>query len=161
MFQEFETLEKRYKDLESFVATYEIVNKDKESEELFNYIYELPSSSVELKELDAIAQRSVSTLKQKYTELKMAITFLKDNISIVRREIRDGRKSLHIYIEMCNCSIIEHYTVTKKGQVTYNGSFHSDVPYVDDEENNLIEVKTGVALNSKGVIIPYLLKFML
>jgi len=141
LFQEYETLEKRYKDLESFISTYEIVNKDKESEKLFDYIYELHGKTP--------------------LELKTAITFLKESIRIVRKEIRDKRKNLHIYIEMCNCSIIEHYVVTKKGKVQYNGSFHSELKYVDDDENNVVEIKTDMALNSKGMIIPYVLKVML
>jgi len=161
LFKEFETLEKRYKDLESFVSTYEIVNKDKESEELFNYIYELPSAELEFKEIDEIAKRSVKKLKQKFLELSLAITFLKNNISIVRKEIRDRRKNIHIYIEMCNCDIIEHYTVSKKGKIDFLGSFRSTTKFVEDEENNLLEVKTSIALNSKGVIIPYLLKINL
>lgn len=161
LFQEYETLEKRYKDLESFISTYEIVNKDKESEKLFDYIYELHGKTPKLKELDTIVERSIKRLREKYLELKTAITFLKDSIRIVRKEIRDKRKNLHIYIEMCNCSIIEHYVVTKKGKVQYNGSFHSELKYVDDDENNVIEIKTDMALNSKGMIIPYVLKVML
>lgn len=161
LFQEYETLEKRYKDLESFISTYEIVNKDKESEKLFDYIYELHGTTPKLKELDTIVERSIKRLREKYLELKTAITFLKDSIRIVRKEIRDKRKNLHIYIEMCNCSIIEHYIVTKKGKVQYNGSFHSELKYVDDDENNVIEIKTDMALNSKGMIIPYVLKVML
>ena len=62
---------------------------------------------------------------------------------------------------MCNCSIIEHYTISKKGFVEYKGSFHSDLGYVEDEFNNFIEVKTSIALSAKGVIIPYLVKFNL
>tara|TARA_Y100000389_G_scaffold32999_1_gene28074 strand:- start:3180 stop:3842 length:663 start_codon:yes stop_codon:yes gene_type:complete len=161
LFQEYETLEKRYKDLESFISTYEIVNKDKESEKLFDYIYELHGTILKLKDLDIIVERSAKRLREKYVELKTAITFLKDNIKIVRKEIRDKRKNLHIYIEMCNCSIIEHYVVSKKGKVHYEGSFHSELKYVDDEINNVIEVKTDMALNSKGITIPYVLKVML
>lgn len=161
LFQEYETLEKRYKDLESFISTYEIVNKDKESEKLFDYIYELRGTTLKLKDLDIIVERSVKKLRTKYFELQTAITFLKDSIKIVRKEIRDGRKNLHIYIEMCNCSIIEHYVVSKKGKVQYNGSFHSELKYVDDDINNVIEIKTDMALNSKGITIPYALKLML
>lgn len=161
LFQEYETLEKRYKDLESFVSTYEIVNKDKESEELFNYIYELPGTDYQLKEIDVIADRSIKRLKKKYLELTMAITFLKDNIHIVRKEIKDKRKNLHVYIEMCNCGVIEHYTVSKKGDIKYLGSFHHTETFVDDDINNVVEIKTTIALNSKGVTLPYLIKILL
>jgi hypothetical protein len=161
IFHEYETLEKRYKDLESFIDTSEIINKDKESEELFNYIYELPSSSIELSIIDSIVTKSIDEMKKKYLELKLTIKYINDNISIVRKEIRDGRKNIHVYIEMCNCGIIEHYTISKKGKVDYLGSFHSTAPLVDDNENNLVEVKTGVSLNSIGIIIPYLKKFSL
>lgn len=161
LFQEYETLEKRYKDLESFISTYEIVNKDNQSEKLFDYIYELEGATPKLKELDVIVERSVEKLRTKYFELQVAITFLKDNIKIVRKDIKDRRKNLHMYIEMCNCSIIEHYIISKKGIVEYQGSFHSELKYVEDEINNVIEVKTDMALNSKGIIIPYVLKLML
>lgn len=159
LFQEFETLEKRFKDLESYISTCEIVNKDKESEELFEYIYEMPH--IPLGEIETIAERSLARLKKKYMELKSVITFLKDHIAIIRRETRDRRKNLHLYIEMCNCGIIEHYTLSKSGKVEYLGAFHSDIPYVEDDENNLVEVKTDIALNAKGIIIPYLVKFHL
>jgi len=161
LFQEFETLEKRYRDLESFIASYEIINKDKKSEKLFNYIYELPGTSLELAEIDEIATRSVLQLKKKYLEIKSTITFLKNNISVVRKRILDKRKKLHVYIEMCNCSIIEHYTISKNGKVKYNGSFYSETPFVYDEENNVIEIKTSIALNPLGIILPYLIKFNL
>jgi len=161
LFQEYDTVEKRYKDLESFVSTYEIVNKNKESEKLFNYIYELPSSAKELKVVDMVVKNSLKQLKQKFMELALAITYLKDNILIVRKEIRDGRKNLHVYIEMCNCSIIEHYTISKKGNIDYLGSFPLKTPFVSDLENNFIEVKTNISLNSKGVILPYLIRFNL
>ena len=161
LFPEYLTIEKRYKDLESFISTFEIVNKDKESEKLFNYIYELPGTAKELKEIDSIVNRSIKTLKRKYLELTATITFLGDHINIVRQDILDGRKNVHVYVEMCNCEIIEHYTISKKGIIDYKGSFHSDVEFVDDTENNVIEIKTDIALHSKGVILPYLIKINL
>lgn len=159
LFQEYETLEKRFKDLESFISTCEIVNKDKESEKLFEYIYDLPS--IPLDEIDVIAERSVKRLQKKYYELKNIITFFDGHINVIRKQIVDRRKNLQLYIELCNCGIIEHYTLSKSGVVDYLGSFYSPTPYVEDDSNNVIEVKSSIALNSKGVIIPYVVKFNL
>lgn len=161
LFQEYYTLEKRYKDLHSFIATYDIVHKDKDSEKLFNYIYDLPDSSLELNEIDKIVSRSINILKKKYLELTMAICFLKDDITIVRKDIRDNRKKINVYIEMCNCGIIEHYTLTKKGVVELVGSFESETKFIEDNINNIIEIKTNRAFNVYGIIIPYLMKFSL
>ena len=161
LFQEFFTLEKRYKDLESFVINHDIIHKDKESEHLFNFIYELPDYEWKLKEIDAIVDNSYSLLKTKYIELKLAITYLKDYIKVSDKKIIDKRKNLHVYIEMCNCNIIEHYTVSKKGNIVYNGSFYLDTPTVEDNENNYYFIKTDIAMNNKGITIPYLLKIIL
>tara|TARA_R110000772_G_scaffold40358_10_gene94522 strand:- start:1842 stop:2513 length:672 start_codon:yes stop_codon:yes gene_type:complete len=162
LFQEFYTLNMRYKDLDSFITTFEIVNKDTASEKLFNYIYELPDAGIEMKEVNTIVGNSIKLLKKKYLELTMAISFLKDHIVIENKQIVDGRKNLNIYIEMCSCNIIEHYTMSKKGIVDYKGAFNLDTPLVDiclDE--NFIDVKTDVALSANGVILPHLLKFSL
>lgn len=161
LFKEFDTLEKRYKDLESFINTYEIVNKDSESEDLFNYVYGLSSTPDELNEVDEIALNSIDILKEKYTELLLAITFLKDNISITYSEITDRRKPLHLYIEMCNCSILEHYTISKSGKVDYKGSFYSETGLIPESNDNVLEIKTRVSLHSKGTIIPYIVKTIL
>ncbi len=158
LFQEYKTLKKRYQDLESFQKTYDIVNKDEESKKMVEYIYELPSKSQENCQLDLVVNRSIKLLRNKMWELKTAIVYLKEHIEVINYQIRDRRKKLHIYIEMCNCNMFEHYTLSKNGVLDYIGSFRNEKVFVDDKENNIIEVKTNVALNSKGVIIPYIIE---
>lgn len=155
LYPEYELLKKRYKDLESYLSTCEIVNKDKESEKLFSYIYDMKNVNIE--EIEEIVENSLSALQVKYFQLKTVIKFLNQEIKITNKQLRDGRKKLNIYIEMCNCSIVEHYTISKSGHIDYIGSFHIDF-FEDNLQDNIIEVKTTTALNSKGIIIPHIIK---
>lgn len=155
IFNEFITLEARYKDLESFLNTSEIVHEDKESKKLFKYIYNLPETSTHFQEIINISKMGMKELKDVYLDVISEITNVYNHTKILRVDISDKRKNINVYVEKCNCGIWEHYIITKSGTVKECEITEKD-PLFNKE--NIIVIKTSKAMNTIGSIIPFTLK---
>lgn len=157
MFEEFVQLEKRYKDLESFHSSFQIVDKSKNSEKLLNYIYNLPDDSLFVEDIKKITKMALDKMLLVYIDILDKITNIYKNTKIIRNSIIDRRKNINIYIEKCNCGIFEIFQLSKSGKIKYIGHTENN-PNNNSNENLIIIESENAALNCIGEIIPFQLK---
>lgn len=151
LYKEYVKLNNIYADLQCFQTSYDIVNKSKESEKLINYIYNLPSTSKELQEIEAIVNKSLDLVSGTYNYVLGKITELYDNMKIEEVHIRDGRKPLNFFIQKGDFGIFEVFELKKSGLVIEKSPMYiSEVTYPD----NYMVIKSNFAFNSIGAILP-------
>lgn len=157
LFEEFTQLEKRYKDLESFNNSFEIVDKSKNSEKLFNYIYNLPPDSKYVNEVKSIVKMALEKIIIVYVDVVNKITNLYNKTKIIRSSIVDKRKKINVYVEKCNCGIFEMFELSKSGKIEHKGHIEND-PTFNSNENIIVIKSENAAFNCIGEIIPFQLK---
>ena len=162
IFKEYIQLEQRYEDLVEYVINFNILNRSVESDGLFKNIYTSKNKIDYLRELDNIVLDSIIHIEEKYNELKSVLSYLKDNIIIDRKQIKDKRKKLNLYIEKCNSNILEHYEISKNGCSLYKGSISNTKSVSNEIElSNYIKVNSKIALDSDKLIVPFITNFTL
>jgi hypothetical protein len=150
-FPDFEIIENRYKDLESFIESSEIVYSRQSDRKLFEYIYDLPENSVKMAEINKIAMFAHRVFGEIYYELKARLDYLIDNIKVFNK-IKDKRVKPIFYIEQSDSDIIESYTVGKK--VVNNGYFYADSYNFLYEESNYVQIISDICISSERCLIP-------
>lgn len=151
-FPEFDIIEKRFKDIESFKESSDVVYANTVDKELFEYIYDLPKNSVEYAEVIKIAEYGYSVLGDIYYELKSHIDYLIANMKVFNR-IKDRRVTPTYFIEKCDSGVVEKYKVSKH-RIESHGSFQSDnYAFLLDEEN-YVQVISDISIDSDQCLIP-------
>jgi hypothetical protein len=152
LYKEYIKLNNIYKDLQCFKTSFDIVNKDTQSEKLIKYIYNLPPSSDKVKEIIKTVDKSLELVSDTYMFLLNKITEFYDNAKVTETFITDRRKSIYFYIEKCNSGIYEIFELKKSGIVIDKGFCNkSEKP----EPDNFIIIETNFAYNSIGTTLPF------
>lgn len=151
-FPEYEIIEKRYKDIESFIESSQIVYVNKADREIFEYIYDLPKGSGELTEIQKIAEFGYKVLGNIYYELKAHMEYIIANLKVFNK-ITDRRKSPTYFIECCESGIIEKYRVGRTS-IEHLGTFHcNNLGWLNDE-SNYVQVISNICIDTERCLIP-------
>ena len=150
-FPDFETIENRYKDLESFIESSEIVYSRKSDKKLFEYIYDLPQDSAKIAEINRIALFAHKVLGDIYHELKAHLEYVIANIKVFNK-VKDRRIKPTYFIEQCDSHVIESYTVGKK--VVNNGAVYADNYNFLHNETNYVQIISDISISSERCLIP-------
>lgn len=155
LYKEYTKLTDLYKDLQCFKTSFDIINKNKESEQLINYIYNLPPSSKELKEIVKIVDNSIEIIADVYKSILERITQFYDTSVVTDTLVKDARKPIFLYIQKCKSGFYEIYELKKSGKVIE----HEYIKVTDLENSiigrNYITINTENAYNSLGTIVPF------
>jgi len=151
-FPDFEIIEKRYKDIESFKESSEIIYANKHDKELFDYIYDLPNNSNEYAQVTRIVEFGYNVIGNMYYELRAHMEYIIANIKIFNK-IKNKRKSPIYFIESCDTGIIEKYKVGKSSIINL-GTFHSNNYSFLNNEENYIQIISNISIDAERCLIP-------
>jgi len=157
-FPDYYELEKRYKDLESYIESSEIVYAKKEDKELLEYIYDLPQNSEEITEINQIVYIAHTLIGNLYYEIKNQIQYIIANMKVFNK-ISNRRFSPVYFIEKNDSYIVEKYKVGKS-KVESLGAVHiSSYNFLHDEEN-YVHILSDLVVDTESTLIPIVKKLI-
>ena len=151
-FPDYYDLEKRYKDLESYMESSEIVYANKEDEELLKYIYDLPENSDEINEINQIVYIAHTLIGNLYYEVRNRIQFIVANMQVFNK-ISNRRYTPTYFVEKNDSYVVEKYKVGRK-KTEPLGSIHIDSYNFLHDEVNYVHVLSDLVVDTESTLIP-------